>query len=312
MATSMFIQKLNELLRLKQLEVTEALKDVKVLEKLKAYKHSWHSKKFAPPIILDKLELSKLLVEQSIEYILKLNPRPAGEYISDSTFADYNKPNIVLNIEKISGSVSEDDFSSGIIRGNNNYYFQVKYSNHDLPELRISPDFSFDKNSIKKAQEFINILSFRQNSIILQGCAIVKNQIDFFLNGPGNLKPLTRKKIASQINVHESTISRITGKKSNKYFQTPWGLFSASYFFTSGINSSVKNQKLSAETVKLKIIQILQDYEQKNHKDSNKKNKQLSDSNLTKILNDQGIDISRRTVNKYRSQIGITNSYLRT
>lgn len=272
-----------------------------VLRNLQEFQKKWHQKKFAPQILLDKHKYDEEDVEDAIFYIRNLNPHPAGNYISDISGAEYNRPDIVLSVEKIKGFIAGDDFSTGKVLGNNGDYFQIKYASGDLPEVRLAEGFSFDKDSIEKAKEFIANLQYRESSIVLQGCAIVKNQLDFFEYGPGNLKVLTRRQIAKMLGIHESTVSRMSAKKNSKYIQTKWGLFSCSYFFSSGVDSSDGGEKVSSEVIQEKIKEIL---------DSSKDEK-VSDLKLTEILNQQGIKIARRTVAKYRSKIGLQNSYNR-
>ena len=278
------------------LELLNPPENEKVLKNLKNFLAQWHSKTFAPKIILDDLELNYDTTEQAIEYILKLNPRPAAEYISDTSQADYFRPDVILSVEKKQGAVSSDDFENGIVSAGNNcdFHFEVNYSNNNIPQIRVSPKFSFDSQAVQKAKELINVLKFRQSSILLQGCSIVKAQKAFFINGPGNLVPLTRRKIAQQLGINESTVSRLTGRKSNRSIQTEWGLFPAGYFFPSGTSDS-------SEAIKFRIQELVT--QARNHGHS------ISDSKITELLSEQGIKVSRRTVNKYRNQLGIENSY---
>lgn len=293
----------------------------KILKKLQNYKNEWHKKAFAPEIPLNKIELNIEEVEKTLEYVLSLNPRPASEYYKDTSEADFFLPEIILKITKEKGHLSEDDFLNGKVKTEEKFYFQIKYLSGDLPELKINPEFerNFKKNSqnqnieeerkklLQSAREFLSGLEFRKSTAVLQGCAIVRSQIEFFKKGPGNLNVLTRKQIAEQIGVHESTVSRLSAKKGGKYFETEWGIFPASYFFTSGVknNQNQKNQKISSDKIKVKIQEILKNHE----KDSD--STLLSDSKLTKILNEQGIQIARRTVAKYRLQMNVENSYER-
>ena len=146
---------------------------------------------------------------------------------------------------------------------------------------------------------------------MLQGCTIVKNQLEFFEKGPGHIAPLTRKTVADFLGIHISTVSRMSAKKNSKYIQTEFGLFPASYFFSSGLGrmqatgagdtEAGAGDTISAEAVKIKMSEIL----------SAQKGEKLSDNALTKILNESGIQIARRTVAKYRSQLGVQNSYTR-
>ncbi len=298
------------------LELLNPPQPEKVLKNLKEYLKNWHSKKFAPKIALDDIELDEEVVAQAIKYITSLNPRPAGEYISDTSKADFFRPDIILSVEKKPGAVTTDDFDNGIVSAASDtaspdFHYEVHYSNGDLPEIRVSPDFSFNAKAIQKANEFMSILKFRQSSIITQGCAIVKAQKAFFEKGPGNLAPLTRRKIAQQIGVNESTVSRLTGRKSNRSIQTEFGLFPAAYFFPSalrqssgttvGTSGTTIGTSVSSEAIKMRLEKIIND--------AHEQGLSPSDAMLTKQLNDEGIKISRRTVTKYRNQLGIGNSY---
>lgn len=274
----------------------------KVLRNLQKYKASWHEKAFAKRIVLDDIDLTEDEAEESINYITRrLNPRPAGEYISDTSGISRNQPDIVLTVTKEAGRLAADDFSHGKVCCDRDHYFQVKYASGDLPEIRLAPDYHFDKASIEKAKVFVSLLQFRESTLVSQGCMIVKFQNDFFRDGPDHIKPLTRKQVAQALNIHESTVSRMSAKKNSKYIQTEFGLFPVSYFYSSGVVGPDSDQKVSATSVKRMMEKLLADDEVK----------KLSDSKLAELLAQKGIKISRRTVAKYRSQLGIDNSYNR-
>lgn len=272
----------------------------KVLRNLQRFKQSWHEKAFAKHLPIDDIDLTEDDAEEAINYITRrLNPRPAGEYVSDTSGISRNQPDIVLTVTKEKGNLVTDDFAHGKICCDRDHYFQVKYASGDLPEIRISPDYNFDKASIEKAKVFVSLLQFRESTLVSQGCMLVKFQNDFFREGPDKLKPLTRKQVAQALNIHESTVSRMSAKKNSKYIQTEFGLFPVSYFYSSGVDGA--DCKVSATTVKRMMEKLLADDEVK----------KLSDSKLAELLLAQGIKISRRTVAKYRSQLGIDNSYNR-
>lgn len=273
----------------------------KVLKKVLDFRRDWHKKAFATPLLIDDISIGEKDVESSINYILHLNPRPAQGYSTDTT-ARYEMPDIVLSVEKKEGYM-EDDFLQGVISCDEKNHFQVKYASGVLPELRISQDFLFDKESVDAAKAFINNLHFRESTIVLQGCAIVKAQREFFSKGPGNLAALTRRQIAEELGVHESTVSRFANKKNSKYIQTEWGLYPASYFFSSGVKSSDGKTKISAEEIKIKMQEIINQHAEGTDP--------LTDLKLAQILQTQGINIARRTVAKYREQLGLGNSYKR-
>ena len=288
-----------------QLELLSPPQADRVLKNLKEYQKAWHSKKFAPEIALDKLELTEETCAQAIKYITSLNPRPAAEYISDTSQVDFLQPDIMLSVTKEAGSIPTNDYEKGLVRApaGSNFHFQIKYSNGDLPEVRLAPAYNFNSQLLQRAKEFIHLLKYRQSSIILLGSAIVNAQMDFFIQGPGNLKPLTRRQLAKELHLHESTISRMTAKKSSRRLDVMGQLYPASYFFVSGVASGTgpstgSGTTISSEAIKAKSSELLA-----------ASKSPLSDQALTDRLNKEGIKISRRTVNKYRNQLGLDNSY---
>ena len=123
----------------------------------------------------------------------------------------------------------------------------------------------------------------------------VKYQRDFFDHGIEHLKPLVLRDVAEDIEMHESTVSRVT---TNKYVQTPQGLFELKYFFNSGINTSF-GDSVASESVKSKIKDIVAQEDSK---------KPFSDQKIVTLLAGQDIKIARRTVTKYREMLGIGSS----
>ena len=127
----------------------------------------------------------------------------------------------------------------------------------------------------------------------------MKQQEAFFRKGVEHLRPLTLKNVADEIEMHESTVSRVT---SNKYLSCSRGTFELKYFFTSGIQSSTGGEAASAEAVKSHIKSLIDNEDPK---------KILSDDKLVVLLNDKGFDIARRTVAKYREALGLGSSVQR-
>ena len=272
----------------------------KIEKKLNDYKENWHKKSFASEILLDKVYICQEEIEETLDYIRHLNPFPAANFDTDTSMVDFQKPDVVVTVEKVKGKLFDDDFSTGRVTGGEDYYFQVKYASGILPEVRIAPDMKDDRDNVEKAKAFLSNLEFCKSTIVLQTCAIINFQKDFFQNGEGNVKPLTRKQIAEYLGLSESTISRSASKKSSKYLQTEWGLFPFSKFFDSGVKSSDGEEKISSQKITELIEKLI-----KNSKGP------ISDMALTTKLNKMGIKIARRTVTKYRQRAGINNSYLR-
>ena len=125
--------------------------------------------------------------------------------------------------------------------------------------------------------------------------SIVDKQRDFFDFGVEYMKPLTLRDIAEELGIHESTVARVV---KNKYMQTPRGVFELKYFFSSKLATS-SGIDVSAMAVKEKIKKIIE---------NENRQKPYSDSEIVKILRSQGIKIARRTVAKYREELGIESS----
>ena len=139
-------------------------------------------------------------------------------------------------------------------------------------------------------------LDQRARTILKVSTEIVRRQDAFFRHGVSHLKPLVLADVAEAVKMHESTISRVT---TNKYMATPRGLFELKYFFTTAINSTDGEDAHSAESVRHKIKLLI---------DNESPKSILSDDKIVKILRDDGVDIARRTVAKYRDSLKIPSS----
>ena len=125
---------------------------------------------------------------------------------------------------------------------------------------------------------------------------IVRQQEDFFAHGISHLKPLNLSAIAEEIDMHESTVSRVT---SNKYIATSRGMFEMRYFFSSAVQNADGEQAVASEAVKHKIKTLI---------DAESPKKILSDDMIVKLLKETDIDVARRTVAKYREALNIPSS----
>ena len=176
---------------------------------------------------------------------------------------------------------------------NRSYYSELKDGAQDKESKDWLNECLADANWLVKA------LDQRQRTIVKVATEIVKQQEEFFRKGVAHLRPLTLKNVAEQIEMHESTVSRVT---SNKYLSCSRGTFELKYFFTSGIQSSTGGEAASAEAVKSHIKSLIDNEDPK---------KILSDDKLVTLLKDKGFDIARRTVAKYREALGMGSSVQR-
>ena len=153
--------------------------------------------------------------------------------------------------------------------------------------------------SLASASWLVKALDQRQRTIVTVATEIVKQQEAFFLHGVAQLRPLVLRTVAEAVGLHESTVSRVT---SNKYLSCARGMFELKYFFTSGIASADGGENASALAVKAAIKMLISQEAADNI---------LSDDTLVDLLKEQGFDLARRTVAKYREAIGLGSSVQR-
>ncbi len=190
--------------------------------------------------------------------------------------------------------------------------YVVTTNNEQIPHLRISntykdimsqatssaEDREYIREKIRAGKFLIKSLQQRQQTILNIGNEIVKRQRDFMDKGVAHLKPMTMVQVAEVVGVHETTVSRAV---SNKFMDTPQGVFEMKYFFTSGIQTDSGNG-MSNTSVKDMVAEMFA-------KENN--NKPLSDQEIVKMLKEKGVLIARRTVAKYRAELNILPSNLR-
>ncbi len=177
---------------------------------------------------------------------------------------------------------------------NRTYYATVTGKTRDTAEKTFLTDCLQTANWLAKS------LDQRAQTILKVAAEIVKQQDGFLVHGITHLRPMTLKMVADAIEMHESTVSRVT---SNKYVSTPRGLFEMKYFFTTALGSSTGQADHSAETVRHRIRQLI---------DAESPAAILSDDTIAEMLaKEQSIEVARRTVAKYREGMGIPSSVIR-
>jgi RNA polymerase sigma-54 factor len=225
-------------------------------------------------------------LERAVNFITsELTPFPGLPYATDQT--NYIVPDVY--VRKIDGE------------------YVIRLNEDDLPRLKLSSlyqdllqnDKDLEKQSrqyindkLKNADWFIKSLYQRQRTIYKVMESILRFQRDFFERGPQYLRPLILKDVADDIEMHESTVSRVT---SNKYAHTPQGIYELKYFFSTAI-PRMGGDALAAESIKIRIRKMIQEEE---------KSKPLSDNDISTKLAEGNIKIARRTVAKYREQLKI-------
>ena len=176
---------------------------------------------------------------------------------------------------------------------NNQYYSMIKKS------VKTKADKQYVTERLQVANWLVKSLHQRATTILKVATEIVLQQDAFFTKGVEFLKPLILRDVAEEIEMHESTVSRVT---SNKYINTPRGIYELKYFFTTAIGSSTGGSAHSSESVRYRIKGLI---------NSEFPQKILSDDKLVELLKTGGIDIARRTVAKYRESMNIPSSVQR-
>jgi RNA polymerase sigma-54 factor len=271
------------LLQLRHLEVDNPLVETVIRDHWDMFM-SRHFVQLAKALQIDLKQL-----EVIVDIIKHLDPKPGRKYSNER--AIYVEPDVY--VYKVSDEyvivLNEDGMPK--LRINGSYRSML----HSMDSKSDGETVNYIKEKIRSAVWLIKSLDQRQRTIYKVAESIIKHQKAFLEKGIDFLRPLVLRDVADDIQMHESTVSRVV---SNKYMHTPRGLFLMKYFFHSGIDSEFGDD-ISSLTVKKKIQGFIEAEDPK---------KPLSDSKIMKILNDEGINIARRTVAKYRDELNIPSS----
>ncbi|MCC3379069.1 RNA polymerase factor sigma-54 [Paenibacillus farraposensis] len=236
--------------------------------------------------IADALGIDIREAQQITNQIRKLNPCPGAAFAPCEH--QYHIADISVEKSKNDYIATVNDITVPRV-GINPFYQRM------LREQGMGKEKQFLHEKMNTALWLIHSLEQRRLTLMRVAQAIVDRQQEFFEHGVHYLKPMTQKEVAEITGLHESTISRAV---SNKYIQTPRGLFELKYFFTSALGSK-DGDATSSESAKMRIKQIIDDEE---------KRKPFSDQAITELLAKEGLELSRRTVAKYREELGYLSS----
>jgi len=228
-------------------------------------------------------------LEGIVELIKHLDPKPGRKYSNER--AIYVEPDVYVHKVGDEYMIVLNEDGMPKLRINSGYRSML----NSMDSKSDGETVNYIKDKIRSAVWLIKSLDQRQRTIYKVAESIVKHQREFLERGIDFLRPLVLRDVADDIQMHESTVSRVV---SNKYMHTPRGLFLMKYFFHSGIDSDT-GEDISSLTVKKKIQSFIENEDPR---------KPLSDSKIMKILNDEGINIARRTVAKYRDELNIPSS----
>jgi RNA polymerase sigma-54 factor len=237
--------------------------------------------------------VNETYLQDMIAEIRELNPKPASEF--EHLHVQTVVPDVLMKkLPKNMGGGWRVELNAETLPRvlvNNQYYTEV------AGKARAKDDRKYLDEQLQSANWLVRAMDQRAKTILKVAGEIIEHQEGFFLYGIEFLKPLVLRDIAEKIDMHESTVSRVT---SNKYIGTPRGIFELKYFFSTGLGEG--GDAVAAEAVKAKI---------KNMIDAEDPAKILSDDTIAEILQKDGIDIARRTVAKYREGMGIGSSVQR-
>jgi RNA polymerase sigma-54 factor len=251
--------------------------------------------------IKQRLKITEEEFRDAIAVILKLTPKPGSAFASADKAGTYIIPDFFVY--------------------NNNGVLELTLNARNAPELRVSEGYRdmlktydsgqkknksqrealvFIKQKIDAAKWFIDAIKQRQHTLLVTMNAIMNYQEEFFFTGDeGSLRPMILKDIADQINMDISTVSRVA---NSKYVQTEYGTYVLKYFFSEAITNDTSGEEVSTREVKRILSELIANEDKK---------KPISDERLMELLSEQGYNVARRTVAKYREQLDIPVARLR-
>jgi RNA polymerase sigma-54 factor len=230
-------------------------------------------------------------VQETLAKIARLEPRPGRAFLPDND--QYILPEVFVQKNGDDFTVTTNDEQIPHLRISN-VYKDLMAAGENNAEVK-----DYIREKIRAGKFLIKSLHARQQTILNIGKEIVKRQREFMEKGVAHLKPMTMAQIAEVVGVHETTVSRAV---SGKYMQTPQGMFEMKFFFTAGLQSSNGGDEISNASVKDMVVEMFKAEDSATP---------LSDQQVVKMLGEKGITIARRTVAKYRDELGILPSNLR-
>ena len=236
--------------------------------------------------LMRKTRLREHELKEAMRLLQTLNPRPGSALVTGEP--EYVIPDV--SVMKKNGR------------------WQVELNPDSLPKLNVNQQYAamsrnaknasdgqFIRSHMQEAKWFIKSLESRNETLLKVANCIVQQQVGFFEHGPEMMKPMVLNDVAEMVDMHESTISRVT---TQKYMHTPRGIFELKYFFSSHVATDTGGE-CSSTAIRALIKKLVA---------AEKPNKPLSDSKIAQLLADQGIQVARRTIAKYRESLSIPPS----
>ncbi|MGC9457809.1 MAG: RNA polymerase factor sigma-54 [Halothiobacillaceae bacterium] len=232
------------------------------------------------------LKVDQATLTEIMSVIQQLNPRPGSALSAGRT--DYVTPDVLVHRDKGEWRVDLNPEIAPRLRINSYYAGLIRRGSR-------GGDASYLRGQLQEARWFIKSVRSRHETLLNVARAIVRHQSDFLDQGEVGMKPLVLREIAEELELHESTVSRVT---TQKYMHTPRGVFEFKYFFSSHVGTA-DGGECSATAIRAMIRELVS---------GENPRKPLSDSRITNLLEEKGIQVARRTVAKYREAMGIASS----
>ncbi|WP_104489480.1 RNA polymerase factor sigma-54 [Acinetobacter indicus] len=238
------------------------------------------------PKLLKQTGLNTDQLRCAVELLKTLKPHPGMEF--EDKESDYQIPDVVVMKKNDSWQVQLNPDVMPKLRVNSFYANMIRRADQ-------SDDNQYLRNQMLEAKNFIKSIDERHKTLLKVATCIVEHQRTFLEIGAEGMKPLVLRDIAEEVELHESTVSRVT---TNKYMLTPRGLFELKYFFSSHVGTT-SGGEASSTAIRAKIKKLIAEENLR---------KPLSDNAIANILKEEGIDVARRTVAKYRESLHIPSS----
>ncbi len=237
--------------------------------------------------LMRKLKLTETGLKTAISLIQTLNPNPGGR-IGSVSETEYITPDVIVRRLRDRWTVELNPDTAPKLRVNVNYASLVRRADS-------SADNTYLRNHLQEARWFIKSLQSRNETLLKVASCIVEHQRGFLEHGPEAMKPMVLRDIAEEVGMHESTISRVT---TQKFMHTPRGIFELKYFFSSHV-STTGGGEASSTAIRAMIRKLVSAEDAR---------KPLSDNRIADLLLEQGIEVARRTIAKYRESLNIPPS----
>lgn len=225
-------------------------------------------------------------LKEVVTFVQRLNPRP-GSNVSTS-HSEYVVPDVFVSKKNGRWTVELNPDCAPKLKINASYASLIKRADS-------SSDNTYLKNNLQEAKWFIKSLQSRNETLLKVATSIVEKQMGFFEYGEEAMKPLVLSMIAEEVDMHESTVSRVT---TQKYMHTPRGIFELKYFFSSHVSTAAGGE-CSSTAIRALIKKLIA---------AENNAKPLSDNKIANLLKEQGINVARRTIAKYREAMNIPPS----